>query len=128
MGHIPFTPRAKKVLELSLREARRLGHDHIGTEHLLLGLIREGEGVANQIMARHGAVPDEARRRVIEVIGGGDFAPPESSGFDEPPLSPEALSDIIRGLQRENEFMRQELERLREQVRRLGGEPDPPVA
>src|SRR5258706_14109824 len=50
-GHIPFTPRAKRVLELSLREANQLGHDYIGTEHLLLGLIREGEGVAAQVLA-----------------------------------------------------------------------------
>src|SRR5580693_9756601 len=48
-GHIPFTPRAKKVLELSLREAQQLGHDYIGTEHILLGLIREGDGVAAQV-------------------------------------------------------------------------------
>ncbi len=124
-GHIPFNSRAKAMLELSLREALGLGHRYIGTEHLLLGLIREGEGVAHQIMARHGAVPEEARRRVLEVIASGEFAPPpEPSRSDEPVLSPEAF----RGLQRENEMMRQELERLREQVRRLGGEPDPPVA
>jgi ATP-dependent Clp protease ATP-binding subunit ClpC len=54
-GHIPFTPRAKKVLELSLREALQLGHSYIGTEHLLLGLIREGEGVAAQVLTKLGA-------------------------------------------------------------------------
>ena len=54
-GHIPFTPRAKKVLELSLREALQLGHNYIGTEHILLGLIREGEGVAAQVLVRVGA-------------------------------------------------------------------------
>jgi ATP-dependent Clp protease ATP-binding subunit ClpC len=127
-GNIPFTPRAKKMLELSLREALALGHGYIGTEHLLLGLIREGEGIANQVMARHGAVPDEARRRLMEVISSGEFVPPEPSRSDEPVLSPEALTEKVRGLERENEMMRQELERLREQVRRLGGEPDPPVA
>jgi ATP-dependent Clp protease ATP-binding subunit ClpC len=54
-GHIPFTPRAKKVLELSLREAKQLGHNYIGTEHILLGLIREGEGVAAQVLVKLGA-------------------------------------------------------------------------
>ncbi|NBR22575.1 MAG: NDP-hexose 4-ketoreductase, partial [Micrococcales bacterium] len=54
-GHIPFTPRAKKVLELSLREALQLGHSYIGTEHLLLGLIKEGEGVAAQVLTKLGA-------------------------------------------------------------------------
>ena len=54
-GHIPFTPRAKTVLELSLRESRQLGHDYIGTEHILLGLLREGEGVAAQVLVRLGA-------------------------------------------------------------------------
>ena len=54
-GHIPFTPRAKKVLELSLREALQLGHNYIGTEHILLGLIREGEGVAAQVLQKLGA-------------------------------------------------------------------------
>ena len=54
-GHIPFTPRAKKVLELSLREALQLGHNYIGTEHILLGLIREGEGVAAQVLVRSSA-------------------------------------------------------------------------
>src|ERR1700742_1299438 len=56
-GHIPFTPRAKKTLELSLREALSLGHNYIGTEHILLGLIREGDGVAAQIMTGHGGLP-----------------------------------------------------------------------
>src|SRR5690606_20707973 len=55
VGHVPFTPRAKKVLELSLREARQLGHNYIGTEHILLGLIREGEGVAAQVLTKLGA-------------------------------------------------------------------------
>ena len=71
-GHIPFTPRAKKVLELSLREALTLGHNYIGTEHLLLGLIREGEGVAAQILTRPGGVElDDVRAKVIELLSGG---------------------------------------------------------
>jgi ATP-dependent Clp protease ATP-binding subunit ClpC len=67
-GHIPFTPRAKKVLELSLRESRQLGHDYIGTEHILLGLLREGEGVAAQVLVRLGADLDRVRRQVIELL------------------------------------------------------------
>ena len=67
-GHIPFTPRAKKVLELSLREALQLGHNYIGTEHILLGLIREGEGVAAQILVNLGADLSGARQRVIELL------------------------------------------------------------
>jgi ATP-dependent Clp protease ATP-binding subunit ClpA len=67
-GHIPFTPRAKKTLELSLREALQLNHNYIGTEHILLGLIREGEGVAAQIIAGHGADLDSVRQAVIEML------------------------------------------------------------
>lgn len=69
-GHIPFTPRAKKVLELSLREALQLGHNYVGTEHLLLGLIREGEGVAAQILVKLGAELTRVRLRVIETLHG----------------------------------------------------------
>jgi ATP-dependent Clp protease ATP-binding subunit ClpA len=68
-GHIPFTPRAKKVLELSLREALQLGHNYIGTEHILLGLIREGEGAAAQVLLRLGANLNRARQSVIDLIG-----------------------------------------------------------
>jgi ATP-dependent Clp protease ATP-binding subunit ClpC len=70
-GHIPFTPRAKKVLELSLRESLQLGHDYIGTEHILLGLLREGEGVAVQVLVRLGADLNRVRQQVIQVLGGG---------------------------------------------------------
>ena len=69
-GHIPFTPRAKKVLELSLREALQLGHNYIGTEHILLGLIREGEGVAAQVLQKLGADLDRVRRTVIQLLSG----------------------------------------------------------
>ena len=69
-GHIPFTPRAKKVLELSLREALQLGHDYIGTEHILLGLIREGEGVAAQVLDRLGASLEATRATVVAVLEG----------------------------------------------------------
>src|SRR6266571_1519144 len=69
-GHIPFTPRAKKVLELSLREALQLGHNYIGTEHILLGLIREGDGVAAQVLVRLGADLNRVRQQVILILSG----------------------------------------------------------
>ena len=76
-GHIPFTPRAKKVLELSLREALQLGHNYIGTEHILLGLIREGEGVAAQVLVKLGADLSRVRQQVIQLLSGysGSGAP-----------------------------------------------------
>jgi ATP-dependent Clp protease ATP-binding subunit ClpA len=77
-GHIPFTPRAKKVLELSLREALQLGHNYIGTEHILLGLIREGDGVAAQVLVRLGADLNRVRQQVIQLTAGrplGEGAP-----------------------------------------------------
>jgi ATP-dependent Clp protease ATP-binding subunit ClpC len=75
-GHIPFTPRAKKVLELSLREAMQLGHNYIGTEHILLGLLREGEGVACQVLVKLGANLPKVRARVLELVAddGGEGA------------------------------------------------------
>ena len=83
-GHIPFTPRAKKVLELSLREALQLGHNYIGTEHILLGLIREGEGVAAQVLQKLGAELHKVRQSVIQLLSGqqGESEPgePASSG------------------------------------------------
>ncbi|MBX7556604.1 GNAT family N-acetyltransferase, partial [Streptomyces sp. tea 10] len=69
-GHIPFTPRAKKVLEHSLREALQLGHNYIGTEHILLGIIRAGEGVASQVLVKLGADPGKVRATVLELISG----------------------------------------------------------
>jgi ATP-dependent Clp protease ATP-binding subunit ClpC len=69
-GHIPFTPRAKKVLELSLRESQHLGHEYIGTEHILLGLIREGDGVAAQVLVKLDADLNRVRQQVIQLISG----------------------------------------------------------
>jgi ATP-dependent Clp protease ATP-binding subunit ClpC len=69
-GHIPFTPRAKKVLELSLREALQLSHNYIGTEHILLGLVREGEGVAAQVLQKRGADLNRVRQAVIQLLSG----------------------------------------------------------
>jgi len=79
-GHIPFTPRAKKVLELSLREALQLGHNYIGTEHILLGLIREGEGVAAQVLVKLGADLNRVRQQVIQLVSGFQGKEAESSG------------------------------------------------
>src|SRR6476660_1229533 len=81
-GHIPFTPRAKKVLELSLREALQLGHNYIGTEHILLGLIREGEGVAAQVLVKLGADLSRVRQTVIQLLSGyqGPQGGKESAG------------------------------------------------
>ncbi|ACZ20469.1 ATPase with chaperone activity, ATP-binding subunit [Sanguibacter keddieii DSM 10542] len=79
-GHIPFTPRAKKVLELSLREALQLGHNYIGTEHILLGLIREGEGVAAQVLTKLGADLNRVRQQVIQLLSGYQGKEPVASG------------------------------------------------
>jgi ATP-dependent Clp protease ATP-binding subunit ClpA len=73
-GRIPFTLRAKKVLELSLREALQLGHNYIGTEHILLGLIREGEGVAAQVLVKLGGDLSRVRQQVIQVLSGSAAA------------------------------------------------------
>src|ERR687896_2218550 len=92
-GHIPFTPRAKKVLELSLREALQLGHNYIGTEHILLGLIREGEGVAAQVLVKLGADLSRVRQQVIQLLSGyqGSGAPPgEKAGATSGPGTGEA--------------------------------------
>ena len=66
---IPFTPRAKKVLELSLREALALGDHHIGPEHILLGMLREGEGLGVRILVERGVRPDHLRRQVLRTVG-----------------------------------------------------------
>ncbi|HTS55123.1 MAG TPA: Clp protease N-terminal domain-containing protein, partial [Burkholderiales bacterium] len=78
-GHIPFTPRAKKVLELSLREALQLGHNYIGTEHILLGLIREGDGVAAQVLVKLGADLNRVRQQVIQLLHGYQGKEPAGS-------------------------------------------------
>ena len=80
-GHIPFTPRAKKVLELSLREALQLGHNYIGTEHILLGLVREGEGVAAQVLQKLGGDLNRVRQAVIRGLGEKGQGP--SAGLQE---------------------------------------------
>ena len=85
-AHIPFTPRAKKVLELSLREALQLGHNYIGTEHILLGLIREGDGVAAQVLTKLGADLGRVREQVIQILTtrGAQSEPRVHSGATPP--------------------------------------------
>jgi ATP-dependent Clp protease ATP-binding subunit ClpA len=90
-GHIPFTPRAKKVLELSLRESRQLGHDYIGTEHILLGLIREGDGVAAQVLVKLRADLQRVRQQVIQLLHGhrGEEPAGPAAGLREGGLGPD---------------------------------------
>jgi ATP-dependent Clp protease ATP-binding subunit ClpA len=89
-GHIPFTPRAKKVLELSLRESLQLGSDYIGTEHILLALIREGSGVAAQVLAGAGVDLNRARQQVIEMLHG-----PREEGIPAAASAPGAGDDLM---------------------------------
>jgi hypothetical protein len=92
-GHIAFTPRAKKVLELSLREALQLGHEYIGTEHILLGLLREGDGVAAQVLVKLGAALERVRQQVVQLLHGHQGEEPASAGTGEGPrLSDDALA------------------------------------
>jgi ATP-dependent Clp protease ATP-binding subunit ClpA len=101
-GSPPFTPRAKKVLELSLREALQLDHNYIGTEHILLGIVREGEGVGAQVLVRLGADLERTRAQVLDLLSG--FTPEQATGEARPPYargrfgvarsSPETTGDL----------------------------------
>jgi ATP-dependent Clp protease ATP-binding subunit ClpC len=86
-GHIPFTPRSKKVLELSLREALKLNHNHVGSEHLLLGLLSEGEGVGAQALVKLGAPLPAVRQKVLELVGGAGSGI-EDAGYRPAPAEP----------------------------------------
>ena len=97
-GHIPFTPRAKKVLELSLREALQLGHNYIGTEHILLGLIREGEGVAAQVLVKLGADLGRVRQQVIQLLSGYSGSKETAGGGGEAPQGSLVLDQFGRNL------------------------------
>ena len=112
-GHMPFTPRAKKVLELSLREALQLGHEHIGAEHILLGLLREGDGVAAQVLVRMGADLNRVRAQVLRLMA-SPLADVIATGEVESRLV--VLSDQVSQLS-------QEVERLRGLLRQHGLEP-----
>jgi len=110
-GHIPFTPRAKKSLELSLREALQLGHNYIGTEHILLGLIREGDGVAAQVLVRLGADLNRVRQQVIQVLQGYQGQVSASSGEQQVRVRSLAALDA-------------EIARLKALLRQHGIDPD----
>ncbi len=97
-GHIPFTPRAKKVLELSLREALQLGHNYIGTEHILLGLIREGEGVAAQVLQKLGADLNRVRQQVIQLLSGYTGGKGEGQPGEQTPQGSLVLDQFGRNL------------------------------
>src|SRR5919198_1231540 len=136
-GHIPFTPRAKKVLELSLREALQLGHNYIGTEHILLGLIREGEGVAAQVLQKLGADLNRVRQQVIQLLSGytgkgegqpGEQAPQGSMVLDQfgrnlTQLARETKLDPVIGREKEIERVMQVLSRRTKNNPVLIGEP-----
>jgi ATP-dependent Clp protease ATP-binding subunit ClpC len=117
-GAIPFTPRAKKVLELSLREALQLGHRYIGSEHILLGLIREGEGVAGQVMAKLGADAVRARASVLQLL--------ESVPAEPEPAGTRSTKAVIHSLETENHRLRAEVDRLRHLLLELNAEADEP--
>jgi ATP-dependent Clp protease ATP-binding subunit ClpC len=114
-AHIPFTPRAKKVLELSLREAQQLGHHSIGTEHVLLGLVREGEGVAAQALIRLGADLNGVRQRVVQLLAG----PVEASAD----VTAEAVGQTTQGPRRTGAWR---VERIAPtgSLRRAEGDPE----
>src|SRR6266511_1064380 len=136
-GHIPFTPRAKKILELSLREALQLGHNYIGTEHILLGLIREGEGVAAQVLQKLGADLNRVRQQVIQLLQGyagkGEGQPGEQSpqgsmvldqfGRNLTQLARETKLDPVIGREKEIERVMQVLSRRTKNNPVLIGEP-----
>lgn len=117
IGHIPFTPRAKKVLELSLREALNLHHSYIGTEHVLLGLIREGEGVAAQVLVSKGVRLEAVRTQVIGLLG-----PP---GFETSPTGAEERLSIALSFFSKIERVQESLDRIERRLDALGAPPDP---
>ncbi len=117
-GHIPFTPRAKKVLELSLREALQLGHNYIGTEHILLGLIREGQGVAAQVLVRLGADLASVRLQVTQLLHGYQRLAAEPAV--EQSAEPAAEHPPRRSLA----ALESEIDRLRALLRQHGVDPD----
>ena len=142
-GHLSFTPRAKKVLELSLRESQQLGHDYIGTEHLLLGLVREGEGVAAQVLVKLGADLSRARAQVIQLLSGSAGGPEEALGTRPVPEDLHEVEDQLAQVREQKEaaigaqdfdraaalrdaekqlLMRLHLEAVVQEVQRLHGE------
>jgi hypothetical protein len=121
-GHIPFTPQAKKVLELSLRESQQLGHNYIGTEHILLGLIREGEGVAAQVLVRLDANLSRVRQQVLQLLEGHQGDQTASPGAASPgAASPGPASGVPPGLPAWVKALESRLSAIEQ---RVGTEPD----
>src|SRR2546421_2128475 len=123
-GHIPFTPRATKVLELSLREALQLGHNYIGTEHILLGLIRDGEGVAAQVLVKLGADPGRVRQQVIQLLQGSPGKEPAAAGappetIKDKQLYPLDLSALVAGSRYRGDF-EERLKKVLKEIRTRG--------
>jgi ATP-dependent Clp protease ATP-binding subunit ClpA len=112
-GHVPFTPRAKKVLELSLREALQLGHNYIGEEHILLGLLREGEGVAAQVLVRLGADLHRVRHEVLKLLQ-VYAGTPEGKAREFPEFKVAKSVEHAERLHRVEELAKQEAEALGE--------------
>ena len=116
-GDIPFTPKAKKVIELAMEEARSLGHNYIGTEHLLLGLIREGEGVASQVLMNLGLDLNRVRNEVITLLGSSSPAPTGGSGSRTKTPALDAFGRDLTQLAREGKLdpvigRKEEIERV----------------
>jgi hypothetical protein len=126
-SHIPFTPRAKKVLELSLREALALGHSYIGTEHLLLALLREDDCVAAQVLIRLGADHARVRERVLRLLAGERDQTGPQVRVARPVTADElaaAAGIDVQGVLAENQRLQREIDRLRVLLREHGIEPD----
>jgi ATP-dependent Clp protease ATP-binding subunit ClpC len=131
-GHVPFTPRAKKVLELSMREAKELGHNYVGTEHILLGLIREGSGVAAQVLVKLGADLNGVRQQVVQLLHGrvgedltGEGSPLPDDALTRADSLDRRLAAIERwvGLRPEPDDLDQEIARVRrEKEGAIGGQ------
>jgi ATP-dependent Clp protease ATP-binding subunit ClpC len=144
-GHIPFTPRAKKVLELSLRESLQLGHGYIGTEHILLGLIREGDGVAAQVLVKLGADLNRVRLQVVELmhrhqardvrIAGSRLGEPALAGLPDDAVAwfgalDRRLTALERwvSIQPDLEDLDQEIARVRRDMEAAAARQDPQAA
>jgi ATP-dependent Clp protease ATP-binding subunit ClpC len=106
-GHIPFTPRAKKVLELALREALQLGDNYIGTEHILLGLVREGDGVAAQVLVTLGADQNRVRQEVIQLVPARPADEPEAGVRVRLELVEQRLTAVEQQVERLGSLLRQ---------------------
>jgi ATP-dependent Clp protease ATP-binding subunit ClpA len=128
-GHIPFTPRSKRVLEYSLREALQLGNNYIGTEHLLLGIIQDGEGVAAQVLVKLGADLPKLRQLVCNRQRSGSVVSDFLAGDGEPflPKMPGRKHHLLGELENlldENDRLYEQVRRLREKLRQHNIDPD----